>query len=211
MATRLLVLSPKGGSGKSTICRNIAAVAAEDGLAVGVLDTDDQGTLAKWGGTRQRHSDLPAISVHFCPLSQLDEVETPEGLGLFIIDTPTAIEAYPAQVKALIESADLVLVPTQPTADDVGSVMPIMAMLQDSRKPSAFVVNRVRPRVLEVEAARRELGAVGPVIAASLPDSVEIQRAMMDGKGITETAGKGQAEMRAIWREIARMIERQHG
>src|SRR4051812_13586966 len=48
----ILVSSPKGGVGKTSISRNLAVAAAMGGLRVATLDFDAQGTLTKWWSKR---------------------------------------------------------------------------------------------------------------------------------------------------------------
>jgi chromosome partitioning protein len=208
MGITLLFLGPKGGSGKSSHSRNIAAAAAADGLRVLGLDADDQGTFSAWATDRQQHDDVPLIEVRFCGIDNSPQAlaECGDGYDLIVIDTPTAIEKSPEQIRFLIDASDMVVVPCQPSIDDVRSVRNVMITVQELGKTAAFVMNRIRPRVLETEAARRELGAIGPVIATSIPDTIEIQRAMAAGLGVVETGGKGADEFTAEWNEIKRIV-----
>ena len=45
---KILVLNPKGGSGKSTIATNLAAYYAWQGLRVALMDHDPQGSSMRW-------------------------------------------------------------------------------------------------------------------------------------------------------------------
>jgi chromosome partitioning protein len=55
MATPIvLVSSPKGGVGKSTIVKNMAVCAAQAHLRVLAVDLDPQRTLALWGERRPK-------------------------------------------------------------------------------------------------------------------------------------------------------------
>jgi chromosome partitioning protein len=71
----------------------------------------------------------------------------------------------------------------------------------------AFVLNRLKPRVAENEAARVRLARVADVLSASLPDSIQVQRATAHGLGITEVGGVGSEEMLSVWAELKRRLE----
>lgn len=45
MVKRLVFSAPKGGCGKGTIARNLAALAAHEGLTVATADLDPQASL----------------------------------------------------------------------------------------------------------------------------------------------------------------------
>src|SRR3712207_660745 len=51
---RLLVSSPKGGTGKTTASRNLAVLAAQDGLRVAAVDFDPQQSLGHWWSRRPK-------------------------------------------------------------------------------------------------------------------------------------------------------------
>ena len=59
---KIVVLNPKGGSGKSTIATNLAAYYAWSGRTVALMDHDPQGSSMRW--LRQRPADLPAHPRH---------------------------------------------------------------------------------------------------------------------------------------------------
>lgn len=203
----ILSLGPKGGCGKSSMVRNLAAAAVLEGLGVATLDTDPQGTVARWHQKRQR-TDAPTIAGFSVDLREAAlAVASAKGPDLLLVDTPTAVEAYPEAIKALIRIADFVVIPTQPLPDDVDSVREFMSsVVRDLGRPAMFVVNRVKPRIKEVERARGALGRWGDVAAAMIPDSIDVVRAMSAGLGVVETGGKGAVEFRDIWHEIGRRM-----
>ena len=45
---KIVVLNPKGGSGKSTIATNLAAYYAWSGRSVALMDHDPQGSSMRW-------------------------------------------------------------------------------------------------------------------------------------------------------------------
>ncbi|KAA0571123.1 ParA family protein [Azospirillum sp. Sh1] len=202
----ITVLGPKGGGGKSTCARNIAAAAAQSGLSVTALDTDPQGTLARWGVTRKANADLPVVTVQHIAIATAPEALRKLASDLVIVDTPTAIEEHPEAFKALVLASSLVLIPARPSLDDVVSVAPFAQVVHDLKRDAVFILNAVKPRVAETDGARRHLSAYADVLSAALPDSVDIQRAMAQGEGITERGGRGADIANALWAELRRRL-----
>lgn len=58
----VLIGGTKGGSGKSTICINIAACLAQQRLDFVLVDTDTQPSSAKWVGRREEDRALPQVN-----------------------------------------------------------------------------------------------------------------------------------------------------
>ena len=203
--TTLLILSPTGGSGKSTMVRTLAAAAAGDGISVTILDADPQGTTAKWCQRRAEIDGIPRIEGKTIDIERASKLIAACS-GLVLIDTPTAIEAYPEAISALITASDMVLIPSQPLPDDVDSVSKAMRLANELGKPALYVLNRSRSGVKEADAARMKLARSGDVAAIAIPDSVAIVRAMGMGYGPSEVAGRGTEESGALWAEIKRRI-----
>jgi chromosome partitioning protein len=200
----LLVLSPKGGSGKSTLTANLAVAAVLDGLRVATLDTDRQQSLTWWHD--QRPEERRPIAHMALSIEEAAKAEIAGEIDLVIIDTPTAVEEHPVAVRTLIDRASLVITPTQPSVVDVISVVGAMRLVQSLRRPAVFALNRVRPRVRESAEARRELARYGDVCAADIPEAIEVQRAYSRGLGIMEAGGSAANDMAAVWQEVRRKL-----
>ena len=107
----LVFASQKGGSGKTTLSGHIAVEAERTGDGpVTLIDTDPQGSLAKWWNCRQ--ASTPAFA--HTALEELDAcLDHLKSLGFktIVVDTPPAVTQTIAHVVA---RADLVVVPTRP-------------------------------------------------------------------------------------------------
>ena len=63
---KVVVLNPKGGSGKTTLAFSLAGYLASTGRSVGLLDMDRQGSSTHW--LRNRPDCLPKI--HALPVPE---------------------------------------------------------------------------------------------------------------------------------------------
>ena len=139
----ILIAAQKGGAGKTTLTRNLAVAAAEDGRHVLCLDLDPQGSLRGWWESRE--ADSP---------SMLDRDPLPaeiraaigaarERFDLCIIDTPPAASEWLAEA---IDAADLVLIPVRPSPDDLRAVGTTLAAVNGSRHTVCFCLVPDAPR-----------------------------------------------------------------
>ncbi|WP_149541420.1 ParA family protein [Siccirubricoccus phaeus] len=188
---KLLVLhTPKGGSGKSTVAREIAVAASLAGRNVAMADLDPQGTTAGW--YRRRQAEAPAL-VRWSPGAPLEALEG-AGLDWLVVDTPPATPPF---LPALLAQADAVLVPVRPTPDDLLAAAPIARSL--ARCPSwAFVLSQVPPRSRLTDGAARQLASLGRVAPAQLTFRADFPAAAITGQAAVEFTGKAAEEARAL-------------
>jgi chromosome partitioning protein len=197
---RILFSSPKGGSGKSTLCRNLAVAAAHSGLKVVTADLDPQATLTIW--SRRRPKNLPAIP-HFKVAwaeadALLDDVELAE-YDVLLIDTPPSIETQPSAFGALLAAADLVVVPTRATFDDAESVAPFLRHLREEGRSAVALLNFVKPRV-NINTVKSFLLEAGELCPVEVADRTDYARAGAKGLGLVDVSGhQGAEEILAVW------------
>ena len=129
-------INQKGGSGKSTITRNLAVALVGRGLRVTIIDTDQQRTTINWYANRQqfKHNESDLLAVIYPTLSELqhklDGVK--DASDIVIIDgTPSVNEM--SSFAAL--NADLILTPLNPTADDLDSTVSFIQELPEGINP----------------------------------------------------------------------------
>lgn len=192
----------KGGSGKTTAARNIAVAAARDGLSILVVDTDVQQALARWAA--RRPDGAPTVDCEAIPLAEIsdnwDRLEAVKA-DIVIFDTPPGVESSPAQMKDLLSRSDLVLVPVQPSDDDLESAIPWMEFLRSQELNAFFLLNRVRKGSRSLEEARLALlESGGRVAPLEIRDLEDIRRAAKAGIGVLEMRGaNGVDDVRAVW------------
>jgi chromosome partitioning protein len=196
----VLVSSPKGGGGKTTICRNLAAAAAQSAISVVTADLDPQATLTIW--SRRRPKTVPAIP-HFKVSwdnadALLDDAEF-DNVDILFIDTPPSIETQPAAFGALLSAADLIVVPTRATFDDAESAAPFLKHLHEEGRPAVAVLNFVKPRV-NINAVKTFLLQAGELCPVEVADRTDYARAGAKGLGLVDVPGHtGAEEMQAVW------------
>ena len=143
MATIIAVISQKGGAGKSTIARLLAVEGATRAQRVKIADLDlMQGTATNWNMRRQRAGRTPEIDVQtFGAVDQATRDR--DSFDLVVIDGAPHASTQTAQAAKL---ADLVVIPTKPTLDDLTAAMGLARELiaKGAAKPLhvLFVLNQ---------------------------------------------------------------------
>ena len=200
----LVIAAQKGGAGKTSVCRNLAVQAAQEGQRVLCLDLDPQASLRGWW--EHRDQDAPAM---------LDRDPVPARLGatldaarsgfdLCLIDTPPAA---PAWLREAVGHADLVLIPVRPSPDDLRAVGATIAAVSDAGCSFAFVLSQTpRPRI--TEEAARVLAQHGRVAPVNLAQRVSYAIAGATGQGVSETGdAKAAAEVSDLWAYVKGLLD----
>lgn len=210
MSAIILLSSPKGGVGKSSLCRNILASAAQAGKRVVGIDLDQQSTLKTWSERRDRARNaipgLPSIPVISTNLSDWrPTLKKANGADLIVVDTPPSIEINTPAITALGDAATLVLVPCQPMQDDVDSTTPWMRRLLTAKARGVFVLNRANRRTKSFSSIQTKLLAVGPLCPIDIPHLEEIHFAAGKGLGIADlTRAVSRETFDGLWSFVAR-------
>lgn len=124
------------GSVKTT-----SAVLLAHALGGAVVDTDPQGSATAWGEAAAAGGTPLAVTVTSLPTARLAG-RMPSAKHL-VIDTPPGDLTI---TKAAIELADIVLVPTAPTALDMNRVWATLDLTTEAAKPAAVLLVKVRGR-----------------------------------------------------------------
>jgi len=196
--------SRKGGAGKTTLLTHLAVAAETAGAGpVGVVDTDPMQGLARWYDARKAKSPILARPDHglTAALGALREA----GCLVAMIDTPPSIGA---EVLDAVRSADLVVVPCQPSPNDLRAVGATVEAIRMTKKSMVFAINRVKPRsrlTLDAAVALSQHGTVAPV---QVGDRTDYAAAMIDGLAAQEIGSKAAAdEMAALWAYVVSRVE----
>ncbi|MFN0135087.1 MAG: P-loop NTPase [Phycisphaerae bacterium] len=180
-------ISQKGGVGKSTLARALAAVAAHAGVAVGIADLDPrQNTVMHWQRTRTESGHTPTVAVRsFATLE--DALAWKPELDLLIIDTPAGVHRGTLEIARY---AHLVVQPSGASIDDLHPAVLLFHELIAAGIPkSRLVVALMRTMTKrEEDAARTYIAdASYAVLPGSIPERAAFRHAQNVGQALNET------------------------
>ncbi|GJH22770.1 ParA family protein [Caballeronia novacaledonica] len=144
----------KGGTGKTTLTKSLAAAATATGLDVLILDMDTQQNSEKWGRRRKDRHKLELPFVKFVTegdlIGELDKARN-NGCDLVFIDTPPGRNT---EAPAAVEVADLVLIPIWNDQDSYDGLEKTVGLARRMGKPAVSILNFATPnsRIHEEEA-----------------------------------------------------------
>ena len=199
----LVIAAQMGGAGKTTLARNLAVAAAQDGQRVLVLDLDPQQSLRAWW--QGRESDAPMMLADDpAPHSLRDTLDATQGqFDLVVIDTPPAA---PSWLTETLRAADLALIPVKPSPDDLRAVGATIAALGAADVPFAFVMSQT-PRAKITDEAVRVLAQHGRIAPVNIAQRVIYSETAATGQGVTEASDtKAAQELAAIWEYVKGLI-----
>ena len=209
---KIVVAAPKGGVGKTSTSRALLVAAAQAGRRAIGLDLDVQKSLATWGTRRAALiAKLPGAGVLPIEVKQLSLAEWrgalagAAGWDVTVFDTPPGIEGHAPQVRGLCEGADLVVVPTGPTGDDLDATIAFATALEQAGVRSMVLLNRVNPRTVAYRAARNRVAAVATLAPVEIPAAEDIHQ--HSSKGLTALdveRARGADALTALWQVVAR-------
>ena len=203
----LVLASQKGGAGKTTLSRHLAVQAehAGDGPVI-LIDADPQGGLASWWNRRQATtpvfftSNLDDLPQHLAQARQ-------GGFRLVIIDTPPQATTL---IRSVVRLADLVLIPTRPSPDDLDAVGRTIDIVEEASKPMIFVVNGATKNARITGQAAIALSQSGTVATPMIHHSVGFPTSGIDGRtvGELEPTGNPAREIAELWTYVVTRLRR---
>ncbi len=190
---RIVILNPKGGSGKSTLVTNIAASYARRGEAPAIMDYDPQGSSMAW--LERRPDELPAIHGIAAYKKSINatrswQLRVPSGTLNLVVDSPAGLSHD--DLRELTRDASSILVPVLPSSMDIHAAsrciadLLLVAKVNRNERKLAVVANRTRKRTKSFSRLMRFLDSLGIPIIAVLRDSQNFVRSAEEGVGILE-------------------------
>lgn len=206
----IVFASQKGGSGKTTLSGHIAVEAERQGAGpVALIDTDPQGSLAKWWNVRKDPTPAFIQSVFSNLFYDLDSARE-EGFRLVVIDTPPAVTRA---ISEVVSFADIVVAPTRPSPHDLRAVGPTVDIAEARGKPLVFVVNGASQRARITSEAAIALSQHGTVAPVTVHNRVDFAASMIDGRTVMEIDPFCQSakEVSALWQYLHERLQRAEG
>lgn len=208
----ILVANEKGGSGKTTIAVNLAAMAANMNYSTALVDADRQQSSVNWGLAR----DVSMAKINVLPLrgkigKQLLSLK--EENEVVIVD----VGGYDSdEMRQSLVVADQVIIPINPSQLDLWGLGRMVELKQEAEK---LIGDRIyayplitrassNPHVKEVADIRLMLEDYHeqiPALQTVIVDRVSYPRAVRDGLGVVEyhpRDSKAFAEMSNLFKEI---------
>lgn len=194
----LTIANRKGGAGKSTCAAHIAVEAVKNNLKVIIIDMDPQKTLEMWWQKRSDENPY-LIDTNSNDLTDTLQKLKEKNFDLCIIDTPGD-----ASVNAIagIKSADLVLIPSKPTAPDLTAIGRTISMVEENKKNYAFVITQAIVRskaTLQGASVLSQFGAVAPSV---ISNRTSYASAMGQGISATFLDKVADEEVSQVWEFI---------
>jgi chromosome partitioning protein len=190
---RIVVLNPKGGSGKTTLAINLASYYATRQHKPVLMDFDPQGSSLRW--VKKRLASQPPIGVIAAfekdsRTTRAFQLRVPGGTSHLIVDTPAAIDG--AEMPDLTREANKIIVPVLPSDIDIHACsrcirdLLLVAKIRREDNRLCVVANRVKRNTLINQSLIRFLQTLGIPIVATIRDSQNYIRAAELGIGIHE-------------------------
>lgn len=204
------IVSPKGGSGKTTTAVHLARSIQQSGDSVVILDTDPQGSAYAWTTKHDGGGLVPVVSADTDDVSGAlrDMGPSPD---VVVIDGAAKAERRTGRI---LRASDVAIIPVQPTPLDSWGVEQVVDAVRGSSTPAAFLITQQKPRTnlaSEVADGLAETYNL-PVFESRLSHRVAYAEAMFDGRTALDLSGakKAKEEVRALTNELEQFI-RSHG
>ncbi len=190
---RILILNPKGGSGKTTVATNLAGYFASQGDHPLLSDNDPQGSSMRW--LKKRTAEQPPIHgiaafERNARVTRAWHLRIPPDAGHVIVDTPAALP--PQDLADITKNADAIIVPVLPSDIDIHACskciadLLLIAKIRRNENRIGVVANRVKRNTLIYQSLMRFLATLRIPIIATLRDSQNYVRGAELGQSIHE-------------------------
>ncbi len=214
---KIIVLNPKGGSGKTTLATNLASHFAVQGLRPTLMDMDPQGSSMRW--LKKRHSEQPAIhgvaGYERNPrVTRTFAMRIPQGCERVIVDTAAALDAQ--RLPEITRNSSAILVPVLPSDIDLHAAakcisnLLLIAKIHRSEQRIGVIANRVKKNTVSFKSLMRFLETLRIPIVAVLRDSQNYIRSAECGQGLFEMKSNTVQEDLETWVPLLEWLARRN-
>ncbi len=211
---KIVVLNPKGGSGKSTIATNLAGYIAHTGHPVALMDFDPQGSAMRWLHNRPLdRPDIHGIAAYQQnnTMTRSWQLRVPGEIRHIVIDTPAALQVH--DIAEFTRGAHAILVPVLPSDIDIHAASRLIADMLVVAKVSrrmgrlGVVANRVRENTVGYRKLNRFLERLSISVVGELRDSQNYVHAADHGLSVGEMLKSRAHKDQKSWNSIIRWLE----
>ncbi len=212
----LLIGSEKGGTGKTTIAINLAAMCAIAGKETLLVDTDKQESATIWAAVRAEEGIEPTVTcVTKTGKVGYDLLKLKSKFQIVIVDAGGRDSLELRQSMAV---CDRMLIPVRASQFDTWTLDHMVQLIKEVeervgvRPRAAIVMNAVSPNpmVKEGEEVRQVLADYGekmPTLEGQIADRVSFRKAAREGRAVVELSGpladvKGSLELQRVYQEV---------
>ena len=211
---RVMLLNPKGGSGKTTLATTLASHFAGKGHATVLFDHDAQGSSTRWLNVRP--PNFPAIHgvaafENNSGVTKAWQMRVPTGTTRVVVDTPAGVKAH--ALISMIRTANRIVIPVLPSHIDIDAVASFIQDLagidsvRDGDTKVAVVANRVRTRTVIFHELEEFLRRVSFPFITRLRDSQNYARAGGRGLGVHDLSANQTQVDRQQWKPLLAWLD----
>ncbi|WP_430809476.1 MULTISPECIES: ParA family partition ATPase [unclassified Carboxylicivirga] len=205
------ISSLKGGTGKSTICTNLAVCFSTMGYKTLIIDTDTNGSSVKWSGLRPEDKPcVTAISMTDPKALRSNINRIHQDYDLVLIDGTPALSELATTIILL---SDLLIIPIKPGVLDLWATEIFIekynqALVLKDDIHARFILNQVDPRTKlsnEISEVLSEFSI--PAMKSKLNNRVAYSESIISGLSVLEYKDvKAQEEITSFANETLELL-----
>jgi chromosome partitioning protein len=204
----ILVVNPKGGSGKTTLATNLAGFFSAQNKRVVLADMDRQQSAANWLARR------PDSAPHIMAWTAETDKKAIKSFDAewTVIDSPAGVHGE--KLTNLVRRVELVVVPVAPSAFDMDATQDFLAELlkekpiKKGESQVAVIGNRVDSRTLVAGELEAFLKSLGLPVLTYLRDTQNYIHCARDGLSLFDVAPSRVEQDLEQWKPLGRWLIR---